>query len=72
MTSISHLLIGATALILVRWLGQGILNSLNRRHVLDHAGSVPPALRGQIDDATYAKSVDYTLAKNQLSQVDDA
>lgn len=72
MTSISHSLIGATALILVRWLGQGILNLLNRRHVLDHAGSVPPALRGQIDDATYAKSIDYTLAKNQLGQVDDA
>ena len=65
-------MLAATGLIVFRWLGQAILNQLNRRHVLDHAGSVPGVFRGQINDATYAKSVNYTLAKNQLSQVEDA
>ena len=72
MPSVSNVLLVATGLIVVRWAGQGILNQLNRRNVLKHAGWVPAAFRGQIDDATYAKSVNYTLAKNRLSQVDDA
>lgn len=70
--TVSNVMLAATGLIVVRWAGQGILNQLNRRNVLKHAGWVPAAFRGQIDDATYAKSVSYTLAKNRLSQVNDA
>lgn len=43
-----------------------VLNSLNRRHVLAHADRLPPAYEGQIDADTYAKSVQYTLAKSKF------
>ncbi len=46
------------------------LERLNRRNVLAHAGAVPEAFRGVVDDATYAKTVDYTLAKGRLHQVE--
>lgn len=41
------------------WLG-----FLNRKEVMANSGSVPEAFRGFIDQATYDKSVSYTLAKN--------
>jgi STE24 endopeptidase len=44
------------------------LARLNRTHVLRHAGAVPAAFREIIDPATYAKSVEYTLAKTRLHQ----
>jgi STE24 endopeptidase len=47
------------------------LARLNRRHVLGHADKVPEAFRGLIDQETYAKSVQYTLAKNRFSQFAD-
>ncbi|MGO9478114.1 MAG: M48 family metallopeptidase [Limisphaerales bacterium] len=43
---------------------------LNRRHVLAHAGEVPPAFRGIIDETTYKKSVAYTLAKGRLGNIE--
>jgi STE24 endopeptidase len=58
------------ALILVRCLAQLWLDQLNRRHVLAHADSVPAAFQEIIDSATYAKSVQYTLAKSRLNQVE--
>lgn len=47
------------------------LARLNGQHVRAHANAVPPAFRGMIDEATYAKSVQYTLAKNRLGQFED-
>ena len=53
--------------ILSKWLMQLWLNRLNRRHVKAHADSVPEAFRDTMDEATYAKSVDYTLERNAFS-----
>ena len=54
-------------LILAKWLMQLWLNRLNRRHVRAHADSVPEAFHETMDEATYSKSVDYTLARNAFS-----
>ena len=54
-------------LILAKWLMQLWLNRLNRRHVKAHADRVPEAFRETMDEATYTKSVDYTLARNAFS-----
>ena len=58
-----------TLLILAKWAAQLRLERLNSCHVLAHAGAVPEAFRGVVDDATYAKSVQYTLAKGRLDQI---
>jgi STE24 endopeptidase len=55
-------------LILAKWAVELCLAQLNRAHVLRHAGAVPEAFREIIDPATYAKSVEYTLAKSRLHQ----
>ena len=57
-------------LVLARWAVQAWLEQLNRRHVLAHAGAVPEAFKGVMDEATYAKSVHYTLAKGRLDQIE--
>ena len=56
-------------LILAKWAAQLWLERLNARHVRAHAGAVPEAFKGIVDDATYAKSVQYTLAKGRLDQI---
>jgi STE24 endopeptidase len=56
-------------LVLARWAVQLWLEQLNRSHVLAHAGAVPEAFRGVMDEATYAKSVCYTLVKGRLDQI---
>lgn len=62
------ILVGATALVIARWLAQLWLAHLNQRHVRAHADAVPEAFRGVMDDATYAKSIRYTLANSLFSQ----
>ena len=57
--------------IVARLAAESFLSRLNRRHVLAHADKVPDAFRGLIDDEAYAKSVQYTLAKNHFSQFAD-
>jgi len=59
-------------LILARWAAQFWLARLNQRNVLAHADAIPDAFKGTIDDATYAKSVQYTLAKSRLGQIEMA
>lgn len=54
-------------LILLRLAAQLALEALNRTEVRRHADARPEALAGVMDDATYAKSVDYTLAKSRFS-----
>jgi STE24 endopeptidase len=58
-------------LILGRWTAQLCLEHLNQRFVLAHAAAVPEAFRGFIDEPTYARSVQYTLARGRLSWMDD-
>lgn len=57
-------------LIAARCLAQFYLDFLNRGYVRKHSGAIPLAFRGMIDDATYRKSVEYTLAKSQISRVE--
>lgn len=58
------------ALILLRLGAQLALEALNRAEALRHAAARPAALAGVMDDATYARSVDYTLAKSRFSSVE--
>jgi STE24 endopeptidase len=57
-------------LILAKLAGQFWLDALNRKEVLAHAASVPETFRDVIDPPTYTKSVQYTLAKSRLHQVE--
>src|SRR4029079_2818573 len=59
-------------LIVARALAQLWLSRLNRQHVLAHADAVPAAFGEIIDPSTYAKSVQYTLAKSQYHEVEIA
>src|SRR6266702_354713 len=59
----------ALVLILARAITELWLSQLNQRHVRAHANEVPIAFRGVIDDATYRRSVDYTLAKSHFGDV---
>lgn len=59
----------ALLLILARTITELWLSRLNQRHVRANANEVPQAFRGIIDEATYRRSMDYTLAKNRLGDV---
>src|SRR6266436_2424839 len=59
----------ALVLILARVTAELWLSRLNQRHVRAHANEVPIAFRGIIDDATYRRSVDYTLAKSRFGDI---
>ena len=56
-------------LIAARWLGEAALEFLNHRHVQQHADRVPEAFAGTVDAPTYARSIQYTLAKSRFNQV---
>jgi STE24 endopeptidase len=56
-------------LILARATTELWLNWLNQSHVRAHASEVPPAVRGIIDEGTYRRSIDYTLAKSRLENI---
>ena len=51
-----------------RWAAEIGLAFLNRRHILAHAGAVPEALAGVIDETTYRRSTEYALARNRLER----
>ena len=59
-------------LILAKWTAQVWLERLNLHHVRAHAGAVPEAFKGVVDEATYARSVQYTLAKGRLDRIETA
>src|SRR5436190_15016313 len=46
------------------------LDRLNQRHVEAHAGAVPEAFKETIDEPTYKKSVECTLAKGRFDQIE--
>src|SRR5215211_8653738 len=59
----------AFVLILARAIAELWLSGLNQRHVCGNAHQVPSAFRGMIDEATYRRSIAYTLAKNRFGDV---
>jgi STE24 endopeptidase len=59
----------ALVLILARAITEMWLSRLNQRHVRAHADDVPTAFCGIIDEATYRRSVDYTLAKSRFGDI---
>jgi STE24 endopeptidase len=59
----------ALVLILARAITELWLSRLNQRHVRTHANEVPTAFHGIIDEATYRRSVDYTLAKSRFGDI---
>lgn len=65
------ILLAALGLVLARWMAEVGLALLNRRHVKAHADAVPGVFKDIIDGPTYAKSVQYTLARNHFSQFAD-
>lgn len=60
-------LIWVAGLMVLRLLGELWLAALNRRSVQQHAVVPPPAVAAIMDADTYRKAVDYTLAKNRFS-----
>src|SRR5262245_34678271 len=52
------------ALIAARLLAQLVLEALNRSETRLHGGVVPAAFVGIMDEPTFAKSAEYTLAKS--------
>jgi STE24 endopeptidase len=58
-------------MVIARWFAELWLSRLNRLHVLAHAGEIPPSFCGTIDEPTYKKSVDYTLAKGKFAEAED-
>src|SRR3989454_1299339 len=59
----------ALVLILARVIAELWLSRFNQRHVRAQANEVPPAFRGIIDEATYRRSIDYTLAKSRFGDI---
>ncbi len=57
------------ALVLAKGAIQLWLERLNRRHVQAHASAPPEALKHIMDGQTYAKSVQYTLAKGRMDRI---
>ncbi|HEY5552288.1 MAG TPA: hypothetical protein VIK52_10385 [Opitutaceae bacterium] len=57
------------ALMAARLASEFILARLNRLEIGRHAGAMPSAFSGVMDEATYAKSVEYSLAKNSFGQI---
>src|SRR5207249_5974422 len=72
MNSVSTAGLAVLALILLKWAVQFSLERLNQRHALAHADAVPGALGDSIDPATYAKAVEYTMAKSRVGQVEES
>jgi len=71
MSPVEFIPIAALGLVVLRWIAGAGLEWVNRRHAEAHRAAVPGALRDTIDDATYARSIDYTLAKSSFGQWSD-
>ena len=59
-------------LLMLQWAGGLCLELLNARHALARRERVPEGFPWVIDEATYRKSIDYTLAKSRFSQLEDS
>lgn len=58
------------ALVVARLVAQLVLEALNRSETALHAGVLPGAFSGIMDEATYSKASDYTLAKSRFESVE--
>ncbi len=64
------IVLGITAALMVlRLAGELILSALNRAEVRRHAQAAPAAAAAIMDEATYAKSVAYTLEKSRFAVI---
>lgn len=64
------LVLSVTAVLMVlRLVADLILSALNRAEVRRNAHAAPPAVAAIMDDATYKKSVAYTLAKSRFGMI---
>jgi len=61
----------AAALLAAKIAGASVLDSLDRREIVRNSGAVPPALAGVMDGPTYARAVEYSLAKNAFGRWED-
>jgi STE24 endopeptidase len=61
----------ALALILARTVAELWLSRLNQCHVRTHRNEVPPVFRGVMDESTYRRSIDYTLARSRFGNIVD-
>src|SRR5215472_2007418 len=59
----------ALLLILARGIGELWLSRLNQRYVRAHTNEVPSVFREMVDEATYRRSVEYTIAKSRFGDV---
>ena len=59
----------ALVLLLSRAIAELWLSRLNQQHVRAHANEVPPTFREIVDEPTYRRSVEYTLAKSRFGEV---
>ena len=59
----------ALVLIFARAIAELCLSRLNQHHVRAHANEPPAAFREIVDEPTYRRSVEYTLAKNRFGDV---
>ncbi len=69
MTNDRIVLIVFLTFFVIEFIFERVLAALNARHVEAHAAAVPAALAGIVDDATYRKSVEYTLARARFGHV---
>src|SRR6266536_411693 len=58
--------VGDVELILARAVTELWLSRLNRCHVCANRNEVPPSFQGIMDESTYRRSIDYTLAKSRF------
>jgi STE24 endopeptidase len=61
---------GAATLICAKWLAQLGLEWLNQRELRVQADAVPGVFRDFMDPATYARSIQYSLARSRLNQAE--
>ncbi len=72
MTSSQFILSLCLGLLVLRWLAATALSNLNKRHVQAHADRIPREFEGIMDPPTYARSVEYTLAKARFGSFEDS
>src|SRR6186713_2115044 len=65
----SPLAIIALVLIFSRALAELWLSRMNQQHVRAHSGELPLAFREMVDEPTYLRSIEYTLAKSLFGDV---
>lgn len=61
----------AAGLLILRLLAEWFLEALNRGEVRRNAGKAPPAVAAIMDEATYQKSVAYTLERSRFGQLSE-